>query len=696
MASWALLALACSAERRPVKTSEDDDQTNVRDASVRDGRAPKEVEEDECPEDNPFCRNDAPVATPKCASADIDLAPIGVNVMVAIDGSAAMQPHWAQMQKVLESLRREHPDSALGVHVFWGQLTDNLDSILQSSNVCGETQQRLLELGTHSESELRSFLGTSPPGPSGALWDTSPVIDPLNYYLTHASKLADPKRTNYLVFVTSGNDNCFGSMYTNNADKLLAFEKLAVELGKLGIRLIPVGFDPRANQPTGLFGNRNPVTTRADVLEVLTKFGGSGLDEPPNVEDVAELERVIAQVGKRIRSCRFAVPAALDPAQALNPFELAFSINGQPVPRDRTRENGWNFVDGDTSQVELFGAACEAVRSGAELTSSESCAEDICGTASLKVGTKPRAVLYVLDNSASRIECVDGSLDCLQWRGPDIPRTLTFWEVVEHALGKSLVAPINDDVEFGIQFFPAKAAGALSCAAAPEPEIAPAQGTEIDILSAMLQQLPFGRTPLVETMRSIANNPGRLAGPDVSGAVVVLTDGGDSCVTLSQAEIVSSLGEAARTLHERGVETYVVRFGLPTSKSPEQDEQLRAIVTNGGTASSDAADLTKTPYIEALDEAALNAALAQISDVLATCSFTLDGVDESADLDRVNLYLNGEVIPFDQSGEQKDGWSFRDRAALEIELYGEACKSFKTNRKTSIVVEFGCAPITFI
>ena len=69
------------------------------------------------------------------------------------------------------------------------------------------------------------------------------MIEPLNYYLKNASKLADPKRTNYLVFITNGNDNCFGSLFASKADKLLAYEKLAIELGKLNIRVMPIGFD---------------------------------------------------------------------------------------------------------------------------------------------------------------------------------------------------------------------------------------------------------------------------------------------------------------------------------------------------------------------------------------------------------------------------------------------------------------------
>jgi hypothetical protein len=318
----------------------------------------------------------------------------------------------------------------------------------------------------------------------------------------------------------------------------------------------------------------------------------------------------------------------------------------------------------------------------------------VCGTAAVKVETKPRAVLHVLDSSASRLECQSGGqYACFRGVGNGTDRAvLTFWEVVEHALSQSLIAPINDDVEFGLQLFPFKNAGAFSCEVGTEPEVAPAVSTPITIMSQMLERLPFGRSPLVAALESVANNPGRLADPAVSGAVVMLTDGGDNCSELTQDEIVTSLSNNAAKLLKAGVRTYVVRFGKPDSKTPEQEAQLRAIVANGGTASSDPKDMSMVPYIDAVDAAALDAALSQVSDRLATCSFGISGIPADADKKLANLYLNGELIKFDMAQTKAAGWGWVDAEQTEIELYGDACTAFKTNRKTSVIVEFGCEP----
>ena len=112
-------------------------------------------------------------------------------------------------------------------------------------------------------------------------------------------------------------------------------------------------------------------------------------------------------------------------------------------------------------------------------------------------------------------------------------------------------------------------------------------------MSQMLEKLPFGFSPVVQVLENVAAMPGRLADPTVQGAVVMLTDGGDNCSGATQDEMVARLGAAAGKLLEAGVKTYVVRYGAADGNTPEQEAQLRAIVANGGTASSDPADLTQ-------------------------------------------------------------------------------------------------------
>jgi hypothetical protein len=661
-----------------------------------------------CPPDNPFCTA-APMATGNvpttitttCEEVPLDLQPAGINIMLGIDGSASMNSHWPAIQTAIRSLVTSNPSAQFGIQLFWGDAADvfAMETTNMSNNVCSEIHNKLLDVGTHTADAMVSFLGAAPPGPTafGGVLEISPVIDPLNYYLTNATKLADPKRTNYLVLVTDGNDNCFGSYFTTSKDKLLAFQKLATELNKQNIRIIPVGFDGASMAVDANIFTMTKSATDLEVLRTLLEYGGKVLPEVPKVDDPQKLAAVITQVGQGISNCRFEIPASLDPNAGANPFELSFSINGKPLARDRHNQNGWNFANGSTSQVELFGDGCQAIRSGQQLKAHKSCATNICGTSVVKVETKPRAVLLLLDSSASRIECADGSFGCLSDPNSTPDRPPSFWEVVQNSVSVTLSAAINDDVEFGMQFFPRKNAEAFSCDVAAEAEIAPAQGTEITVMKKMLEKLPFGWSPVVQVIESVAANPGRLADPNVLGSVVLLSDGGDNCSGEPQPQIVSRIGAAAKKLHDMGIKTYAVRFGSEDGRTPEAEEQLRALVTHGGTARTDPADPTAKPYVDAENAQELGAALAEISDRLATCSFGLTGLPAAdADKDNANLYLNGEAIPFDKQGMKQNGWNWLDAGRTSIELYGESCTAFKTNRRTSVVVEFGCPPVVLL
>ena len=704
------IAIAGCGAKRSGDEPEQGPVTKTRDAGTQTGKAREPSTDDGpevpvCPEDNPFCNEKAPPAkapVEACAGEDVNLMTTGVNVMIAVDGSASMAPHWTRVQDAVKKLRKENPNGSFGVHMFHGDPPESFDAVSGKSNLCGKTENVVLDVAQRSEQELVSFLGAAPPGANNNLLPSSPLVEPINYYLTNATKLADPTRTNYLVVISDGVDNCFGSAYTNPADKRLALEKLAVELTKKNIRIIPVGFVATPDSNANMAAQAR-ASARHEALDTLARFGGTGLQKALAAENADDLLTAIGQVGVRVGSCRFSIPATLDPSASLNPFELGFAVNGNAVARDRTNTEGWNFVDGKTSEVELFGKPCEAVRGGAKVESKKSCDSEVCGTAAVKVETKPRAVLHVLDSSASRIECQTGDqFGCFQGVGSGADRpVLTFWEVVEHALSQSLIAPINDDVEFGLQFFPAKNSEAFSCDVASMPEVAPAPSTQITIMSQMFERLPFGRSPVLAALQSVADNPGRLAEATVSGAVVFLTDGGDNCMQddqgqTNQAQVVAALGAAADKLLKAGVKTYVVRFGKAENKTPEQEEQLRAIVTHGGTASGDPKDPNAVLYIDAVDATALDAALAQVSDRLSSCAFTISGVPDDADKTHANLYLNGELIPFDAGNAGAQGWSWANVEQTDIELHGDACNSFKTNRTTSVIVEFGCESVIVI
>ncbi|HEY6877256.1 MAG TPA: VWA domain-containing protein, partial [Polyangiales bacterium] len=638
---------AISSESAPSTTS---------DAAVRDGGrsdAQHDQQEPACPEDNPYCNDSAPKSPVQaCASAPLALTPSGVKVVVAIDGSKSMGTFWTQMRDAVRGMMESNPSVQFGADLFWAEVVDSLGDGLERINACGDTEHKLLDIGANQSGKVNDLFGSEPPGPGVFFWDFTPVADPLNYYLTHDTPLSDPNTTNYLVLISDGNDNCFGNFWAGEADKVNAYQKLARELVKKNIRVLPIGFNGASDQRMILGGQ---VETDFVALDTIATHGGTGVDKALAADDPAQLAQAFSTVSRRIGSCRFKVPAIADPSQRVNPFALRFELHGAEVARDRTGKEGWNFVRGDVNEVELYGRACEAVRGGVKLVAKQACSDEpVCGTATSSVRAKPRAVQYLLDRSTSMAACSAGVLDCI----PGLTTTLSWWGIAARAISNAVTAPINDDVEFGLKYFPDR--GAPGCTVTEGPAVTPAPGTAIALLGDVLHALPGGSTPLISGLEAVAKTPGRLTAPDVSGALILISDGGESCVGANQAERVARIEAATRSLHQAGVQVFAVRFGAKGSDFADQDAQLRAIVREGGTARGDVNDPNNTPYLEAPDADALNTALSSIADTLATCVLALGGLEANADKTNVNLYLDGDAVPFDNQGHKQRGWGWHD------------------------------------
>jgi hypothetical protein len=684
---WAL-SLGCGHPREVISEgpANAQDAGAVADAQTFDART-SVVMEEPCPAGNPYCRGGEAPKGNLCASAPLDLRPSGVKVVVAVDGSKSMNTFWTQVRDSVRRMMDANPTIQFGADLFWADVVESFEEGVKRINACGDTEHKLLELGYNQGAQLETLFGSEPPGPGVSFWDFTPVADPLNYYLTHQTPLSDPNTTNYLVLISDGNDNCFGNFWAGEADKRNAYEKLARELVKKNIRVLPIGFNAASDQQMILGG---AVATDFGALDTIALHGGTGVEKALAADDPAQLAQAFATVSQRISSCRFQVPAT-SADKPVNPFSLGFELNGTPVVRDRTDKEGWNFVRGQVSEVEFHGQACQAVRAGVPLVAKQACnTEQLCGSATTRVSAKPRAVQYLLDRSGSMGACSIGFLDCI----PGLTPGLTWWGVAARAISTAVTAPVNDDVEFGLKYFPDR--GDLTCTVSDGPAVACAAGTSIDVLGDVLHTLPGGATPLIAALENVAAAPGRLVEPDVSGALILISDGGESCEAIDQATKVQRIEAAARTLHAAGVRVFAVRFGEKGLDFADQDAQLRALVREGGTATGDPNDPNNVPYLEAPDADALNASLGTISQELASCALELGTLDPQADKSQVNLYLDGDVIPFDSKGARQSGWGWQDDAKTKLELYGQTCATYKTSRTTSIVIEVGCAPILVI
>jgi len=149
---------------------------------------------------------------------------------------------------------------------------------------------------------------------------------------------------------------------------------------------------------------------------------------------------------------------------------------------------------------------------------------------------------------------------------------------------------------FGLLGFPSNLNEA--CSASGDPQV-PLTTAELDLkIDNFFKQLPVGNTPLVFTLERLRNTAPTIFG-DQGGALVVLSDGADTCAPAPLSE-PSYLATLARELDDQfGVKTYVVGYNFNGS-----GEQLTALAANGGT--------DYTDYIPAGTEQELESAFTAI------------------------------------------------------------------------------------
>ncbi len=181
------------------------------------------------------------------------------------------------------------------------------------------------------------------------------------------------------------------------------------------------------------------------------------------------------------------------------------------------------------------------------------------------------------------------------------------WDNVANSL--SAITAMSPTASFAVIQFPAPG-GVCTLPNSPALPLAPNQSEAI--LNWFGDNVAFGQTPLLGAMEKLNTTLPQLFSTG-SGAVVLLSDGADTCaypeLGLAEREtlIVQGLGAATQTLwQDHGIKTYVI--GYQYQGSPDQ---LNAIASHGGTG--------KTTYTEAGNESELTSSLVAIGQDLKLC-----------------------------------------------------------------------------
>jgi hypothetical protein len=115
----------------------------------------------------------------------------------------------------------------------------------------------------------------------------------------------------------------------------------------------------------------------ADFLDEMAVAGGRPRTEPGerlfySVQREGELEDALDAITGSIARCLFVV----DPSYGLDP-RLEVRLDGDAVPRDETRVDGWDWTNAGAGELTLFGPSCDrAVLPGSSVTAVLLCPAD--------------------------------------------------------------------------------------------------------------------------------------------------------------------------------------------------------------------------------------------------------------------------------------------------------------------------------
>lgn len=221
-----------------------------------------------------------------------------------------------------------------------------------------------------------------------------------------------------------------------------------------------------------------------------------------------------------------------------------------------------------------------------------------------------------------------------------------------------------------------------------------APGNEAGIAAWLESNTPAMATadPLLLLLRKFLEDPDyapSFTSAEVPGDayLVIVADGDDTCgpeaVVDWNVTWETELSEAARSLNEAGIKTIVVGY-----TENADGETLDGIAQNGGTAFD--------THIPAMDQGALTSALDTIAGTIVGCSFEIADPGPSADPNKVNFYMDEDVVPFDNGCELGVGWTWEDDDHTFVRFCEQSCAQMNAGDIENVTATFGCPAVVVV
>jgi hypothetical protein len=295
-----------------------------------------------------------------------------------------------------------------------------------------------------------------------------------------------------------------------------------------------------------------------------------------------------------------------------------------------------------------------------------------CGGFVFMIEAVPPNLLILLDRS--------GSMDA------DVPNSnLNRWEVAKVAI-ELVTTMFDQQIRFGLATYSSCNDGGCSQGTVVVP-IADQNAASINAFLAttvgvgsgngnsvngdgLIEYLCDSGDPETSTGRSLDALVGSppLQDPERDNAIMLITDGAESsdCVFNGVNGPVAAANLFGQAIP---VKTFAVGFGGANL------DEINSIAQAGGTGTGYLADMADQ----------LEAALEQIANAVATCTFQLDQVPPDA----AEIYVFFDKDPMGVPNDPNNGWTY-DPMTNTVTFHGTACEAIKSGSVVDIDIVYGC------
>jgi Mg-chelatase subunit ChlD len=573
-----------------------------------------------------------------CSEQNLRLDLKGVRVMLLIDNSGSMGQNgkWEAATAAVETLLNdpENADTWFGLDVF-----------PENGLLSCETLGPVVDVGANTKGDIVSWMRDHPPG----FFAMTPLVSALKYHMITPSPLHDKDTANYIVVISDGFDNCYGGDGSfSDVDKLNVLAGIVHDLKDVaGIKTIAIGFGD---------------TIPEQELSTIAENGGSTFPTFLAATDGTQLAEALKEIAESIRPCRYLLSS---PSAAGDPSKVNFYFDDALLPRDLTNQGGWNWTKSEKLEVEFHGEACRKIKSGevTHVNATFGCPtrvgpnQQICAQHDFFLRFPDVAVLLLQDFSSSM-------------------GNSNKWTEATTAITKMLTDDRNNHVEFGLDLFPDEAGILNPCNLEPYDNIPAGKYNVFTIIDWVSNHDPWGDTPLLSALKRIVFHPGRIGEERVSGSLVVISDGADTC-SEQGVDVVASLGNSTMTLvNSQHVKVFAIGFGSDVSP-----DELNAIASAGGTGINQ--------YVQANNGAELDNIFSMISSMITSCVFDVPSAGTGADYSKVNFYFDGTIVP--REPDHQNGWDWVNAVTMtQVEFFGPFCEMLRKGNVNDVLAEFGC------